>query len=87
MTSIEHDLAILKEHTVDKAEAFAAVLSGADSRVPVELVFDQTIGQIFCQTGGRQYRDAGNYRQSRIGSRCPRYQGCPRTRPYQLRGR
>lgn len=47
LTSIDHDLAILKAHTVDKQEPFAAVLSCADSRVPVELVFDQTIGHIF----------------------------------------
>ncbi len=47
LTSIEHDLKILKEHTVDKQEPFAAVLACADSRVPVELVFDQTIGHIF----------------------------------------
>jgi carbonic anhydrase len=47
LTSIEHDLAILKEHTADKQEPFAAVLACADSRVPVELVFDQTIGHIF----------------------------------------
>src|SRR5215813_7589192 len=47
LTSIEHDLVILKEHTVEKQEPFAAVLSCADSRVPVELVFDQTIGHIF----------------------------------------
>lgn len=30
-----------------KQEPFAAVLACADSRVPVELVFDQTIGHIF----------------------------------------
>jgi carbonic anhydrase len=47
LTSIEHDLIILKEHTVDKQEPFAAVLACADSRVPVELIFDQTIGHIF----------------------------------------
>jgi carbonic anhydrase len=47
LTSIEHDLTVLKEKTVDKQEPFAAVLSCADSRVPVELVFDQTIGHIF----------------------------------------
>ena len=47
LTSIEHDLAVLKERTVDKQEPFAAVLSCADSRVPVELIFDQTIGHIF----------------------------------------
>jgi carbonic anhydrase len=47
LTSIEHDLSILKGHTVEKQEPFAGVLSCADSRVPVELVFDQTIGHIF----------------------------------------
>jgi carbonic anhydrase len=47
MTSWEHDLAMLKEHNAEKQEPFAAVLSCADSRVPVELVFDQTIGHIF----------------------------------------
>ncbi|HEY4877750.1 MAG TPA: carbonic anhydrase [Candidatus Acidoferrales bacterium] len=47
LTSIEHDLAMLKDRNVDKQEPFAAVLACADSRVPVELVFDQTIGQIF----------------------------------------
>ena len=46
-TSIEHDLIVLKERTVDKQEPFAAVLACSDSRVPVELVFDQTIGHIF----------------------------------------
>jgi carbonic anhydrase len=47
LTSVAHDLTILKEHTVDKQEPFAAVLACADSRVPVELLFDQTIGHIF----------------------------------------
>jgi len=47
MTSFTHDLAILKEGTVEKQEPFAAVLSCADSRVPVELVFDQSIGHLF----------------------------------------
>jgi len=47
LTSIEHDLTVLKEKTVAKQEPFAAVLSCADSRVPVELIFDQTIGHIF----------------------------------------
>ena len=37
-TAFEHDLAILKQHTLEKQEPFAAVLSCADSRVPVELV-------------------------------------------------
>lgn len=47
LTSISHDLTVLKERTVEKQEPFAAVLSCADSRVPVELIFDQTIGEIF----------------------------------------
>jgi carbonic anhydrase len=47
LRSIEHDLELLKNHTADKQEPFAAVLACADSRVPVELIFDQTIGQIF----------------------------------------
>ena len=47
MTAYDHDLAILKQHTAEKQEPFAAVLSCADSRVPVELVFDQSIGHIF----------------------------------------
>jgi carbonic anhydrase len=47
LTSFDKDLAILRDHTVDKQEPFAAVLSCADSRVPVEIIFDQTIGHIF----------------------------------------
>jgi carbonic anhydrase len=47
LTSVEHDLVVLKEHAADKQEPFAAVLACADSRVPVELIFDQTIGHIF----------------------------------------
>ena len=60
LTSIAHDLQVLKEQTVDKQEPFAAVLSCADSRVPVELVFDQTIGHIFVT------RVAGNIINSEI---------------------
>jgi len=60
MTSFEHDLVILKQHTVDKQEPFASVLSCADSRVPVELVFDQTINHIFVN------RVAGNVITSEI---------------------
>src|SRR5208282_1429172 len=37
----------LKEKTIDRQEPFAAILSCADSRVPVELIFDQTIGHLF----------------------------------------
>lgn len=47
LTAPEQDLAILKQNTIDKQEPFAALLSCADSRVPVEIVFDQSIGHIF----------------------------------------
>ena len=60
ITSIQQDLKLLKEHTVDRQEPFAAVLSCADSRVPVELIFDQTIGHIFVT------RVAGNIINSEI---------------------
>ncbi|OQW30551.1 MAG: hypothetical protein A4E19_09585 [Nitrospira sp. SG-bin1] len=45
--SITHNLIIRKERTVNKHEPFAAVLACADSRIPVEPVFDQTMGHIF----------------------------------------
>jgi carbonic anhydrase len=60
MTSHEHDLAVLREHTIEKQEPFAAVLSCADSRVPVELLFDQSIGHLFVN------RIAGNIVTSEI---------------------
>lgn len=47
MTSFSADLDMLRRNTVAKQEPFAAVLSCADSRVPVEMVFDQTIGEVF----------------------------------------
>jgi len=47
LTSVEEDLAALKQANTSKQEPFAAVLSCADSRVPVELVFDQSIGRLF----------------------------------------
>ena len=47
LTAHEQDLAILKSNAIDKQEPFAALLSCADSRVPVELVFDQSIGHLF----------------------------------------
>jgi carbonic anhydrase len=46
---------MLKQHTTEKQEPFAALLSCADSRVPVELVFDQSIGHLFVT------RVAGNF--------------------------
>ena len=47
LTSFNGDLAKLRQSTAEKQEPFAAVLSCSDSRVPVELVFDQSIGQVF----------------------------------------
>jgi carbonic anhydrase len=47
LTSFDEDLAVLKQNTVANQEPFAAVLSCSDSRVPVELVFDQSIGHVF----------------------------------------
>jgi carbonic anhydrase len=53
MTAHEHDLGVLHAKAAEKQQPFAAVLSCADSRVPVELVFDQTIGHVFvCRIAG-----------------------------------
>src|SRR5262249_47761721 len=60
ITSLDEDLNVLKTKTVEKQEPFAAVLSCADSRVPVELIFDQSIGRIFVT------RVAGNIASSEI---------------------
>src|SRR5215471_18304430 len=52
-TPHEQDLQKLRAKMVDNQQPFASVLSCADSRVPVELVFDQTIGQLFvCRIAG-----------------------------------
>jgi carbonic anhydrase len=47
MTSFAEDFDMLKAKTAEKQEPIAAVLSCADSRVPVELIFDQSIGHVF----------------------------------------
>jgi len=47
LTFYQEDLAILQQNTTEKQEPFASVLSCADSRVPVELIFDQSIGHVF----------------------------------------
>lgn len=60
MTSFAEDLDLLKAKTAEKQEPFAAVLSCADSRVPVELIFDQSIGHVFVT------RVAGNIATSAI---------------------
>jgi carbonic anhydrase len=53
ITSFPEDLKIMQEKTVAKQEPFAAVLSCADSRVPVEILFGQTIGHVFVARGGQ----------------------------------
>jgi carbonic anhydrase len=60
LTLDQEDLAILRQNTAEKQEPFAAVLSCADSRVPVELVFDQSIGHVFVT------RVAGNVATSEV---------------------
>lgn len=60
LVSFDEDLAFLKQKTAEKQEPFAAVLSCADSRVPVELVFDQSIGHVFV------VRVAGNVATSEL---------------------
>jgi carbonic anhydrase len=45
--SFDQDKQILRDHTVEKQEPYAAVLACADSRVPVEIIFDESIGHIF----------------------------------------
>jgi carbonic anhydrase len=53
LKSFDEDLAIIRQHTEEKQEPFAAVLSCADSRVPAEIIFDQSIGHIFvCRVAG-----------------------------------
>jgi carbonic anhydrase len=47
LVSFNEDLAILRADSEEHQEPFAAVLSCADSRVPVELIFDQSIGHVF----------------------------------------
>jgi carbonic anhydrase len=47
MKSLTEDLKLLKRQAQQGQQPFAALLACADSRVPVELVFDQTIGRLF----------------------------------------
>lgn len=47
LTSFEADLALLRADSEEHQEPFAAILSCADSRVPPELIFDQSIGHLF----------------------------------------
>jgi carbonic anhydrase len=47
MSSFNEDLKLLREKTASSQAPFVGLLSCADSRVPVELIFDQTIGKLF----------------------------------------
>jgi carbonic anhydrase len=47
LTSCSVNLAILRQHSETKQVPFAAILSCADSRVPAELLFDQSLGHLF----------------------------------------
>jgi carbonic anhydrase len=60
LTSDSEDLAVLRQGTAEKQEPFASVLSCSDSRVPVELIFDQSIGHVFVA------RVAGNIASSDV---------------------
>lgn len=60
LTSLDEDLVVLKQNAAERQEPFAAVLSCADSRVPVELLFDQSIGRVFVT------RVAGNVASSHV---------------------
>ncbi len=60
LTFSQQDLTWLQQSTLAKQAPFASVLSCADSRVPVEIIFDQSIGQIFVN------RVAGNIATTEI---------------------
>ena len=60
LTSFQEDMDMLRQNTAEKQEPFASVLACADSRVPVEVVFDQSIGHVFVN------RIAGNIATSEI---------------------
>jgi carbonic anhydrase len=47
MTSFDEDLDLIRKNLEESQEPFATILSCADSRVPVEIVFDQTFGRLF----------------------------------------
>lgn len=60
LTFHQEDLAVLQKSAARNQEPFASVLACADSRVPVELVFDLSIGHLFVN------RIAGNMATSEI---------------------
>ncbi len=60
MVSSAENLAVLQRKTLERQEPFATVLACSDSRVPVEMIFDQTIGRLFV------IRVAGNVASSEV---------------------
>jgi carbonic anhydrase len=51
--STGHDFAARREEVADEQQPYAVVLSCSDSRVPSELVFDATLGDLFvCRVAG-----------------------------------
>jgi carbonic anhydrase len=47
LTAHTHNLAQLRQQLAHKQEPYAAILTCADSRIPVEMVFDEPMGQLF----------------------------------------
>jgi carbonic anhydrase len=47
LASLEEDLKLIKQKNAESQAPYAAVLACADSRVPVEMLFDETIGRLF----------------------------------------
>ncbi|HEY4011164.1 MAG TPA: carbonic anhydrase [Acidobacteriaceae bacterium] len=47
LSACSTNLAALREHSEGHQDPFAAILGCADSRVPVEIVFDQSLGRLF----------------------------------------
>ena len=60
MKSFQEDLELIRQHNEGSQHPFAGLLGCADSRVPVEIVFDQTLGTLFVT------RVAGNIATSEI---------------------
>ena len=78
MTAFNDDLKLLKEKTADSQAPFAGLLSCADSRVPVELIFDQTIGKLFVTRVAGNIATADLIASLEYGARClaPRRSWC-----------
>lgn len=55
LTVVQRNLRELRQRTAENQQPFACVLACADSRVPVNLLFDQSVGDLFVA------RVAGNF--------------------------